>query len=131
MGFLGTAASSFADAVLIIQTIGFIILVSGVIYVKRKDFLKHFRMTRITVFLGVLSFIWMGYSLVSYLQTLGTIEVLLVSHTITGSVALLAGVLFAFDRLVKKIKASMRTVFLLWALALVLGILFYINYYTS
>lgn len=50
MGFLGTAASSFADTVLIIQTIGFIVLLSGIIYVKRRDFLKHFRMTRITVF---------------------------------------------------------------------------------
>ncbi len=131
MGFLGTAASSFADTVLIIQTIGFIVLLSGIIYVKRRDFLKHFRMTRITVFLGVLSFIWMGYSLISYLQILGTVEVLLVSHVIAGSVALFAGVLLAFDRLIKKTKAPMRTVFLLWALALVLGILFYINYYTS
>ncbi len=133
MGFLGTAASSFADIVLVVQITGFIILFSGIIYVKRGNFLKHFKMTRITVFLGILSLIWMGYSLMFYLPILsiGTAWALLILHSAIGSLALSTGVFFAFDRLIKKTRTPMRIVFLLWILALLSGISVYINFYVS
>lgn len=67
MGFLGTGSSSFADTILVVQIAGFIILFSGSVYVKRKDLPKHFKLARIAVFLGIVSLIWMGYSLISHL----------------------------------------------------------------
>jgi len=133
MGLLGTVASSSADMTLVVQIAGFIILFSGSVYVKRKDFPKHFKLARIAVFLGIVSLIWMGYSLISHLLTgalfLDITGNLLILHAIIGSLALFAGVFFAFDRLIRKTIIHMRIVFLLWTAALFLGIVFYINYY--
>lgn len=133
MSFLGTGASSFADTILIVQIAGFIILFSASVYVKKKNLSKHFRLARIAVFLGIVSLIWMGYSLISHLLTgalfLDITGNLLVLHAIIGSLALFAGVFFAFDRLIKKTIIPMRIVFFLWTAALFLGIIFYISYY--
>lgn len=133
MGFLGTVASSFADMTLVDHIAGFIILFSGSLYVKRKDFSKHFILTRIAVFLGIVSLIWMGYSLISHFLTgalfLDTTGYLLILHATIGSLALFGGVFFAFDRLIRKTIIPMRIVFLLWTAALFLGIIFYISYY--
>ena len=133
MGFLGTVASSFADMTLVFQIAGFIILFSASVYVKRKYLSKHFKLARIAVFLGIVSLIWMGYSLISHLLTgalfLDITGNLLILHAIIGSLALFAGVFFAFDRLIRKTIIPMRIVFLLWTSALFLGIVFYINYY--
>jgi len=133
MGFLGTVASSSADMTLVVQIAGFIILFSGSVYVKRKDFPKHFKLARIAVFLGVVTLIWMAYSLILHFLTgalfLDIYGALLIVHAAVGSLALFAGVSFAFDRLIRKTINPMRIVFLLWIAALFLGIIFYISYY--
>lgn len=127
MGFLGTEASLFADMALIIQAVGFIILISGGIHVKKGNLPIHFKLTRTAVLLGVIAFIWMGYSFIKLI--LLNLDLLTVSHAIFGILALSTGILFAFDRLIIKTKTSMRIVFLLWTIALFLGIMFYIKYY--
>jgi len=133
MVFLGNVTSSFADMTLGVQITGFFILFSGSIYAKRKKFLNHFKMSRIAVFLGIVSLIWMGYSLISHIQTgaifFDAIGTLFILHTAIGSLALLAGVFYAFDRLIRKTIIPMRAVFLLWTAALFLGIIFYISNY--
>lgn len=134
MSFLGTRAGPFADLALVIQIIGFIILCLGVMYVKRKDFLKHFTLERVTVFLAVIAFLWMGSSLLINYQALiyqlTTLPNLFtVFHAIFGVTALLSGIFLAFDRLIKKTRNSMRTMFLLWSAALFLGIAVYMIYY--
>jgi uncharacterized membrane protein YozB (DUF420 family) len=134
MSFLGTKAGPFADLALVIQITGFVILCLGVIYAKRKDFLKHFTLERVTVLLAVIAFLWMGSSLlinfkalIFHLTTLSNL--LTVFHVIFGILALLAGIFLAFDRLIKKTRNSMRTMFLLWSAALFLGIAVYMIYY--
>jgi uncharacterized membrane protein YozB (DUF420 family) len=134
MSFLGTRAGPFADLALVIQIAGFIILCLGVMYVKRKDFLKHFTLERVTVLLAVIAFLWMGSSLlinyqalISHLATQSSL--LTVFHVIIGILALLASIFLAFDRLIKKTRNSMRTMFLLWSAALFLGIAVYMIYY--
>lgn len=133
MGFLGTVASSFADMTLVFQIIGFIILFSGYVYAKRRKLLTHFKMARIAVFLGIVSLIWMMYSLISHSRTgalfFDTTGTLLILHAAIGSLALFTGILFSFDRLVRKTTTSMRAVFLSWIAALFLGIIFYTSYY--
>ncbi len=134
MGFLGTRAGPFADLTLIIQIAGFIILCLGVMYVKRRNFLRHFKMTRVAVFIGVIAFIWMVSSLIINFQAIiyhitNLRSLLTVVHVIIGVPALLTGISFALDRLIKKISYNMRSVFLLWTSALFLGIIVYISYY--
>lgn len=134
MSFLGTRAGPFADLALVIQVAGFIILCLGVMYVKRKDFLKHFTLERVTVLLAVIAFLWMGSSLLINFQALifhlaTQSSLLTLFHVIIGSLALLASIFLAFDRLIKKTRNSMRTMFLLWSAALFLGIAVYMIYY--
>lgn len=134
MSFPGSNAVSFADITLIIQITGFIILFSGAFAAKRKSFLIHFKMARIAVFLGVVAFMWMGYSLISYYQSLISVSfvgLLVVSHVIIGLSALFTGLFFAFDRLIKKTRTPMRIVFLLWSVALFSGLMIYLIFYTT
>ncbi len=65
MGFPGTEAGLLADMTLVAQTAGFLAIISGYVYARRKNFLKHDKTAKTAVLLGGLSFIWMGYSLVS------------------------------------------------------------------
>ncbi|VVB87651.1 Uncharacterised protein [uncultured archaeon] len=134
MGFLGTRAGPLADIALIISIAGFIILCLGVMYAKRGIFVRHFKMTRLAVLLLIIAFIWMGprfigsFHIIIFRLTSLTI-LITVLHAIIGASALLAGIFLAFDRVIKKTRYPMRTVFLLWILALLLGIATYIVRY--
>ena len=130
MGFLGTTASSFSDLILIAQTAGFLILFSGFIYAKKKNFLKHDKMSKILVFIGSLSFLWMGYSLISNFLAFISMtfrDLLIVSHVIVGLLALFMGIFLVLDE-IKKTKTSMRVTFITWTGALFLGVILYIIY---
>ena len=134
MGFLGTAAGSSADLTLIIQIAGFIVLSLGVMHVKKMDFTGHFRMARLAVFWGIIAFAWMGYSFMINFQGIvihvtTIMSLLTIFHVIIGALALFAGISFAVNKLIKKIRYQMRTVFILWAAALLLGVSVYIVYY--
>jgi hypothetical protein len=130
MGFLGTRASSFSDLVLIAQTAGFLILLLGLIYAKKKNFLNHDKMAKIAVLIGSLSFVWMGYSLISNLLALISMTFrgsLIVSHVIIGSLAIFMGVFLVLDE-IKKTETSMRIIFVSWTAAIFLGAVLYIMY---
>ncbi|MGB8216650.1 MAG: hypothetical protein WCE94_05035 [Candidatus Methanoperedens sp.] len=130
MGFLGTRASSFSDMVLIAQTAGFLILFLGLIYVKKKNFLKHDKMAKISVLIGSLSFTWMGYSLVSnFLALISTnfMGLLIVSHAVIGLLALFTGIFFVLDE-IKKTKTAMIVTFISWAMAIFLGVCIYLTF---
>ncbi len=134
MGFLGTRAGPLADLALTISIAGFMILCLGVVYAKRGILLKHFKFTRLAVLLLIIAFIWMGprfigsfHMIVSSLTDLPIL--IMVFHAVIGTSALLAGIFFGFDIVIKKTHYPMRTVFLLWILALLLGIATYIVRY--
>ncbi len=134
MGFLGTRAGPLADLALIISIAGFIILCLGVMYAKKGVFVRHFTMARLAVFLLVIAFIWMGPRFLGSLHIiifrLTSLTILItVFHAIIGASTLLAGISLAFDRVIKKTSYPMRTVFILWILALLLGIATYIVRY--
>lgn len=134
MGFLGTRAGPLADLALIISIAGFIILFLGVVYAKRGILPRHFKMERLAVFLLIIAFIWMGPRFIGSIHIiifrLTSLTVLItVLHAVIGASALLAGIFLAFDRVIKKTRYPMRTVFILWILALLLGIATYIVRY--
>ncbi len=96
--------------------------------------LIHFRMARLTVLLLIIVFIWMGsrfiggfHLIVSHLTALPSLVTL--SHVVIGTFALLSGIFLAFDKVINKTRYPMRTVLLLWILALLLGIVAYIVRY--
>ena len=134
MGFLGTRAGPLADLALIISIAGFIILCLGVVYAKRGILLRHFKMTRIAVLLLIIAFIWMGPRFIGSLHIiisrLTALPILItVFHVVIGTFALFAGIFLAFDMVIKKTRNPMRTVLLLWILALLLGMVTYIVRY--
>jgi len=137
MGFLGTRAGPLADLALIISIAGFIILCLGVVYAKKGILLRHFKMTRLAVLLLVIAFIWMGprfigsmHIILARLAVLTALPMLItVYHAVIGTSALLAGIFLGFDKVIKKTRYPMRAVFLLWILALLLGIVTYIMRY--
>lgn len=130
MGFLGTTASSFADISLIAEAIGFLLLLAGVVYIKKKDFLRHDETARIAVILASISFTWMWYSLVSNFNAfISTTGLLIITHSISGIIALSLGVFLVLNE-VKKTKTSMLVVMILWTVAVSLGIVLY-SFYMS
>ena len=135
MSFLGTRAGPLADLALIISLAGFIILCLGVVYAKRGIFSRHFKMTRLAVILAIIAFIlWMGFSLIRSFQTiishLTNLPILVtVFHAIIGTSVLVAGTFLAIDRIIKKSRFPMRTVFIFWVLTMLLGITTYFMRY--
>ncbi len=134
MNFPGTNAGFLADLTLIIQIVAFIILIFGVMHAKKKKFSKHFKTADIAVISGILAFLWMGSSLLNnsralIVQPKSPITILALFHTAIGSLALLSGIAFVSNRFIKKTRSPMRLIFLLWALALLLGITLYIMLY--
>lgn len=130
MGLLGTRAGLFSDMVLIAQTAGFMILIFGFVYARRKNFLKHDKLAKISVIIGSLSFTWMGYSLISNFLALISVTfrgMLIVSHAVIGLLALFTGIFFVLDE-IKKTKTFMTVTFISWAAAIFLGVLLYIIY---
>ena len=119
---------TFADMTLVIQVTGFIILISAVIYAKKRNLLRHFTLTRISVSLGVIAFIWMGFSFISYVPT--NVSSLIIGHMIFGIPALLIGILYAFD-MIEKTKIRMRFVFILWTMAIFAGVALYFHNYVT
>jgi NAD/NADP transhydrogenase beta subunit len=137
MGFLGTRAGPLADLALIISIAGFILLCFGVVYAKRGILLSHFKMAKLAVLLLIIAFIWMGprfigsvHIIIARYTVLTALPILItVFHAVIGTSALLAGIFLGFDKVIKKTRYPMRTVFLLWILALFLGIVTYIVRY--
>jgi hypothetical protein len=134
MGFLGTRAGPLADLALIISIAGLVILCLGIVHAKRGILLRHFKMTRIAVLLLIIAFIWMGPRFIGsfhiIISRLTALPILItVFHVVIGTFALLSGIFLAFDVVIKKTRNPMRTVFLLWILAMLLGIVTYIERY--
>ncbi len=123
--FMVFPVTDFAVITLIVQIAGFLILFSGVVYARKKNFIKHIKMSRIAVLLGGLSLILMGFSLVSNFVSLSLnfIGLLIVSHAIIGILSLFMGILLVFDK--KKTRTSMKVTFFSWGLAMLIGVLLY------
>lgn len=132
MGFFGTEASWFADMTLIAQTAGLLILFLGWKYAKTKNFLKHDKTAKTSIFLSGLSFIWMSFSLVSNLLSLisTTLRGLLIfSHVIIGLLALFMGLFFVLGE-IKKTRMFMVVAFSSWTVAMFLGVILYYILFT-
>lgn len=134
MNFPGTYAILLADLTLVVQTAAFMILLFGVMHVKKKNFSKHFKAADIAVLSGILAFLWMGSSLLNNYRALissftSPITTLAIFHAAIGSLALIGGMAFVSNRFIKKTMVPMRIIFLFWALALFLGITLYIMFY--
>ena len=136
-GLLGTKASTISDLILLLQIIIFIILVIGIKFAREKtkgSLQKHGRIMTIAVVLNAFSILFvMGPSFVGGLNvvldetaSIG-FPITLVHHTF-GLLAEVLGIVFVFKKF-GKVRMWMRLISLLWLIAFVLGILFYLTYF--
>ncbi len=128
------AAVLFADINLVVQAAAFVILITGVMHVKKKDFPVHFKYADVAASLLAISFLWMGYSFLNntplfILRPATPSSLLVFAHVASGIPALFAGLSFALGRFIKKTLIPMRITLLLWTLAFFMGTAMYIIYY--
>lgn len=131
MVFPGSEASVYSDLTLIAQTAGFLLLIAGTVYARRKNFIKHDKTAKIAVILGSLSLIWMGFSFVQNFLlhiSFNTEGLLVISHAVMGTLALILGIFLVLDE-IKKTKATMIAAILSWSAAMGMGVTKYIVYF--
>lgn len=134
MGFLGTRAGLPADVNLMIQIIILAILITGIGFAKKKNFVLHGRIQTVAVFLQtILIFTVMLPSLilnfgVVLAELYSTGVLITISHSIFGGLAWILGIILVFKRF-GKVRTWMRVEASLWFISIFLGFSFYINYY--
>jgi len=134
---LGTRASVYVDLNLLLQIIILIILLVGVKFAKEKttgSLKKHGKIMNIAVILNAVAILLvMGPSLVlNFGATLAELSLIgfpltLVHHSL-GIIAEILGITFAFKKF-GNVRMWMRLTMVVWLVALVLGIAFYVQYY--
>lgn len=127
----GAEASILTNAALITISAGFLILLYGVISVKKQQFSRHIKMANIAVLFGSAAVMWMFYSLIETFLPLISMSyagLIIIFHVLIGTCALFLGILFTLNE-ISKTRTTMRTVFLFWFVAMFLGIFLYLNLY--
>jgi len=135
LGFLGSQASHAADANLVAQIVVFSLLLVGVYFGRAAKLKTHSRLMKsaIIVQFGAL-ILWMGPSLllnVRAFETFGVGPLTTTLHVLGGGLALALAIAAASHRAVvsAQLRWTMWTTFLVWTLAAILGIAFYVYYY--
>lgn len=142
MGFLGTAASNFADANLILQIVLVALLVWGRTYAKGGKYRNHGNYMAVAVALNIVSFLLvMGPSMslgwgIVVSQPTNPGVIISVIHAVGGGFALLSGIyLVASWRFADSFvwcmgrRTQMMATIGLWLLSTLTGIGFYVYYY--
>lgn len=127
----GAEASILTNAALITISAGFLILLYGVISVKKQQFSRHIKMANIAVLFGSAAVMWMFYSLIETFLPLISMSyagLIIIFHVLIGTCALFLGILFTLNE-ISKTRTTMRIVFLFWFVAMFLGIFLYLNLY--
>jgi uncharacterized membrane protein YozB (DUF420 family) len=142
MGFLGTTASNFADANLILQIVLVVLLIWGRTHAKSRKYRNHGNFMAVAVGLNIISFLLvmgpsmaLGWGIVVSEPTNPGV-IISVIHAIGGGFALLSGVYLvaswrfadSFGPCMGK-RTQMRATIGLWLLSTLTGIAFYIYYY--
>ena len=136
-GLLGTKAPTTSDINLLLQIIVIIILIIGIKFGKKKtqgSLKTHGRIMTIAVVLNAFAILLvMGPSLLRSLdaalgETASLGFPLTLVHPTLGLLAEVLGVVFVFKKF-GKVRMWMRLITLLWLIAFVFGILFYVTYY--
>jgi len=135
-GIFGTKASLASDLNLLLQLVILVILIVGFKFGKEKtakSIKRHGNMMTIVVVLNAIGILFvMGPSFFGYFSTplleLSTIGILSTSlHALVGSLAIVFGIAFVFNKKPKKIRLWMRLTMLFWIIALILGISLYLQ----
>ena len=137
LGLFGTSASVFSDLNLILQIVLLVLLLTGFILGKRKtgsSLILHGRLMTVLVVLNALSILLiMGPSLFANLGA-AVEEVFVVGFPLTllhhsiGLIAEILGAVLVFKKF-GNVRRWMRTTFLLWLVALLSGMGFYVVYF--
>jgi uncharacterized membrane protein YozB (DUF420 family) len=135
LGFLGSHAPYAADLNLIAQAISFCLLSAGIYFVRAGKLNIHSRLMKSAIIIEFGALItWMGPSLLLNIEafrtfTPGTLVTAL--HALGGVSALTLAIGAAYHKRLGsfQLKWTMLSTFLVWALAAVLGISFYVYYY--
>ena len=128
----GAEATVLTDVTLIVISVGFLILLYGVISAKKQQFSRHIKMANIAVLFGSAAAIWMFYSLIEIFLPLISIsyeDLIIIFHALIGTCALFFGILFSLNK-ISKTRTTMRIVFLFWFVAIFSGTFVYLNLYT-
>jgi uncharacterized membrane protein YozB (DUF420 family) len=135
LGFFGGHAPYAADLNVIAQAISFCLLFAGVYFIRAGKLKTHSRLMKSAIIIefGAL-IIWMGPSLLLNIEafrtfTPGTLVTAL--HAFGGVSALTLAICAAYHKRLGsfQLKWTMLSTFLVWALAALLGISFYVYYY--
>ncbi len=142
MGFLGTTASNFADANLILQTVLVALLVWGRTHAKGGRYRNHGRFMAVAVALNIISFLLvmgpsmaLGWGIVVSKPTDPGV-IISVIHAVGGGFALLSGIYLvaswrfadSFGKCMGR-RTQMIATIGLWLLSTLTGIAFYVYYY--
>jgi len=134
MGFLGTRAIWLSDLNLLLQIAILAILIIGINFAKKKNFVVHGRILTLAVILNAILILFiMIPSLIGgfgfFLTELYSVGALIIlGHAILGSITEVLGAILIFRKF-GNVKRWMRIEASLWFISIFLGFSFYIYYY--
>ena len=142
MSILGTRAELIYDLNLILQILIFLILLTGAYYAKRRiQYRIHSKIMALAVALNALSIvIAMGPRLVGSLSFLTSTMTqsrsqMTFLHPVLGGIAELLGIIAVItlrpcgSKMGSRVRQLMRTTFMLWAAAFLVGLAVYLAFY--
>jgi uncharacterized membrane protein YozB (DUF420 family) len=135
LGFLGNDAPYAADLNLVAQLAVLCMLLAGLYFVRTSKLRTHGRLMKSAVIaqFGAL-ILWMGPSLVlsiGMLRSFGPGPITTALHVLAGGFALALAISAIYHKKIGslQLKWTMRSTFIVWTSAAVLGIGFYAYYY--
>ncbi len=122
-----------ANLNLVIQLMVLVLLLFGAKLAKAGRFESHSKLMKTAIILQVGTLVlWMGPSLVlntAAFYTFGPGQLITILHVAIGYIALLLAVSAALHKTIISLKWTMRATFLVWTLAAIFGVGFYVYYY--
>jgi len=135
LGFLGNTAPNAADVNLIAQLTALFVLLIGAYFARRAKFRAHGLLMEmaIAIQLGAIA-LWMIPSLLINIGAFGTLgfgPLITVWHIFAGFLALTLAMnaIFHKELFSSQLRTTMRSTFLIWTSAILLGTGFYTYYY--
>ena len=135
LGFLGNSAPNAADVNLIAQLTALFVLFIGAYFARSAKFRAHglFMQSAIAIQFGAIA-LWMIPSLLINIGAFGTLgfgPLITVWHIFAGFLALTLAMnaIFHKELFSSQLRTTMRSTFLIWTSAILLGTGFYTYYY--
>lgn len=131
-GIFGQGTLITSDLSFLLQLFILVVIVAGVKFAREKSFIKHHKTMLIAVVLhstGIL--LVMLPSLAAYISApeikLTSLTITTLAHALFGILAEISGIAFVLNKMPRNLKLWMRLTLSIWLIALVLGIILYLQ----